>query len=291
MWNCDAKISAPDISSKCDMSLLLKYSGFVGYFCRMLHLRTPLDLPTEYMPEGGVYLVDKPLGWTSFDVVNKIRFHLGRKLNVKRPKVGHAGTLDPLATGLLVLCVGQHTKMINELQAEEKTYTGHFVLGATTASYDRETPVTDLRPTQHLTAADLEAARAQFMGELNQYPPIYSAVKMDGKKLYEVARAGKTVELETRPVEILEFTLGEPQVIVPGQEVEVLLKPTVKYFPEEHGLRVPFMVRCTKGTYIRSLAHDFGEALGCGGYLGSLCRKASGRFDLKDAHTVEEWVR
>jgi tRNA pseudouridine55 synthase len=257
----------------------------------MITIRTPDQDPTTYMPEGGVYLVDKPLGWTSFDVVNKIRFHLGRRLGEKRPKVGHAGTLDPLATGLLVLCVGSHTKLISGLQAEEKLYEGHFVLGATTASYDRETETEHWLSTDHITAEMLEAARLQFMGKLDQYPPMYSAVKVDGQKLYDLARAGKALDLATRPVEILEFTLGQAEIIIPGQEQEVLLKPTVRYYPEERGLRVPFRVRCTKGTYIRSLAYDFGKVLGCGGHLGSLRRTGSGAFDLKDAFTVENWVK
>lgn len=253
-------------------------------------LQPQLD-PHQYMPEGGVYLVDKPLGWTSFDVVNKVRFALGRRLGQKRPKVGHAGTLDPLATGLLVICVGQHTKLISGLQAEEKLYTGHFVLGATTASYDRETPPEHWQSTEHITPALLEQVRKQFLGPLQQLPPIFSAVKVDGKKLYEVARAGKSLELQPRAVEIMDFQIGEPEPITPGDKDTALLKPTVRYFPEEKGIRIPFVVRCSKGTYIRSLAHDFGQALGCGAYLGSLRRTGSGHFSVADAWSVEEWVK
>jgi tRNA pseudouridine55 synthase len=256
-----------------------------------LRILTPAHDPLTYMPEGGgIFLVNKPLGWTSFDVVNKIRFALGRKIGEKRPKVGHAGTLDPLATGLLIICVGKYTKQIDTFQAEHKIYTGHFVLGAVTPSYDRETDVEQLKPFDHITSSDLEQARNTFMGKLAQYPPIYSAVKMDGKKLYEVARAGNTVELETRPVEIFRFDIGKPEVIQPGDKDEILLKPTVRYLPEAYGLRVPFEVQCSKGTYIRSLAYDFGQVLGCGAYLGSLVRAQSGAFNIKDTYSVDEWV-
>lgn len=242
------------------------------------------------MPEGGVFLVDKPLGWTSFDVVNKIRFALGRRLNEKRPKVGHAGTLDPLATGLLLICVGKHTKQIDLLQAERKIYSGHFIFGAVTASYDRETPIENQVPTDHLTQEMIEQARNQFIGPLAQYPPMFSAVKMDGKKLYEVARAGKTLELEARKVEIFQYEVGRLEKVSENQTQDILLKPTVKYFPEVHGIRVPFEVTCSKGTYIRSLAFDMGQTLGCGGYLGSLRRTASGNFTVHQAYTVDQWV-
>jgi tRNA pseudouridine55 synthase len=256
-----------------------------------LRILNPALDPLVYMPDGGgILLVNKPLGWTSFDVVNKIRFALGRRLNEKRPKVGHAGTLDPLATGLLVICVGKYTKQIDTFQAEQKVYSGHFVLGAMTPSYDRETPVEQLKPIETIDLTALERVRDTFLGKLAQYPPMYSAVKMDGKKLYEVARAGKTLELETRPVEIYSFELGTPETIRPGDKAEVLLKPTVRYLPEEHGVRLPFRVVCSKGTYIRSLAHDFGQTLGCGAYLGSLQRDQSGHFGLQDAYSVEEWV-
>jgi tRNA pseudouridine55 synthase len=256
----------------------------------MIKVRTLAEHPDQYMPEGGVLLVDKPLGWTSFDVVNKLRYALGKRLGQKRPKVGHAGTLDPLATGLLVICIGNHTKEIGGLQSDGKTYEGHFVLGATTASYDRETEPIDFQPVDQITEAMLEATRLLFLGKLNQYPPIFSAVKMDGKKLYEVARAGKTLDLETRPVEIFDFQLGSPVLIKKGAEQEVLLKPTVKYYPEEYGLRLPFVVKCSKGTYIRSLAFDFGAALGCGAYLGGLRRTVSGQFDIANAASVDAWV-
>ncbi len=246
--------------------------------------------PQQYMPTGGLFLVDKPLGWTSFDVVNKIRFALGRRLGMKRPKVGHAGTLDPLATGLLVICVGGHTKLISDLQAEEKCYTGHFVLGATTASYDRETPPEHWQSTEHITPDLLEHTRKQFLGSLQQLPPMFSAVKVEGKKLYEVARTGKSMELQPRTVEIYDFQIGEPEQITPNHTVTSLLKPTVRYYAEERGIRIPFEVRCSKGTYIRSLAHDFGLALGCGGYLGSLRRTGSGAFSVEDAWSVESWV-
>jgi tRNA pseudouridine55 synthase len=261
-----------------------------NYLCSMSKILTPQHDFVAAMPEGGVLLVNKPLGWTSFDVVNKIRFALGRRIQEKRPKVGHAGTLDPLATGLLILCIGRCTKQIDLLQAEAKVYTGHITLGATTPSYDRETDAEDLRETAHITDAMLEATRQKYVGRLNQVPPIYSAIKKEGKKLYEIARAGQSLELETRPVEIHDFTIGKAESITKNTEEETLLKPTVRYIPETHGLRVPFVVGCSKGTYIRSLAFDFGQDLGCGGYLGSLVRTQSGHFSLAQAYSVEEWV-
>ncbi|MFN7312731.1 MAG: tRNA pseudouridine(55) synthase TruB [Bacteroidota bacterium] len=227
--------------------------------------------------EGSVLVVDKPLEWTSFDVVNKIRHtlvkHLHKfkiiELGTKRKiKVGHAGTLDPLATGVLVVCIGKETKNIDAYMASEKEYTGTFFLGATTASYDRETQTENEADITYLNPETIYATTAQFTGVLQQLPPMHSAIKKDGKRLYESARAGEEVELTPRTVEIKQFEIT--QVNLPF---------------------VDFKVICSKGTYIRSLAHDFGKALGCGAYLYALCRTRSGNFEIKDALTVEQVVQ
>ncbi|RYY96364.1 MAG: tRNA pseudouridine(55) synthase TruB [Chitinophagaceae bacterium] len=215
--------------------------------------------PNKY-DEGQVLLVNKPLRWTSFDAVRKLR-HL-----VRTKKVGHAGTLDPLATGLLIVCTGKFTKKINEYMAQEKEYTGTITLGAVTPTYDLESAPQDFKPFEHLTEAELRAATAPFTGTIQQLPPAHSAIKKDGKRLYELARAGKEVVLEPRTVTIREFEL------------------TRIALPE-----VDFRVVCGTGTYIRSLANDFGAALGTGGYLSALCRTRIGAFLNSDAKTMEEW--
>ena len=214
--------------------------------------------------EGELLLINKPYRWTSFDVVGKIR-------NAFKPlklKVGHAGTLDPLATGLLIICTGKMTKQIDTFQAQEKEYTGTFVLGASTPSYDMETEPDQHYPTDHLTAEMLQALTARFIGTLDQYPPAHSAVKQDGERLYEKARRGETVELKTRKVTITEFELTRIEL------------------PE-----VDFRVVCSKGTYIRSLAHDFGIAAGSGAYLSRLRRTKSGDYQVEDAFEVLELVK
>jgi tRNA pseudouridine55 synthase len=208
---------------------------------------------TNPFEEGQVILVNKPLRWTSADVVKKIR-------NRVHAKVGHAGTLDPLATGLLILCTGKFTKKINEFMAQEKEYTGTFTLGATTASFDLETETENQKDYSHITAANIEAVAKQFLGEILQVPPVYSAIKKNGQRSYDLARQGKAVTLEGRKVTIRVF------------EMEILQLPLVA-----------FRVVCTTGTYIRSLAHDVGQALGCGAYLSSLCRTRIGQYRLEDA--------
>jgi tRNA pseudouridine55 synthase len=203
--------------------------------------------------EGQLILVNKPLRWTSADVVKKIR-------NQVHAKVGHAGTLDPLATGLLILCTGKFTKKINEYMSQEKEYTGSLILGATTASYDLETIPENPKDFSQITTADLEKVCRQFSGEIIQVPPVYSAIKKDGKRSYDLARQGKAVALDGRKVTIRAF------------EMKMEKLPLVS-----------FRVVCSTGTYIRSLVNDVGEALGCGAYLSSLCRTRIGTYKLEDA--------
>lgn len=216
--------------------------------------------------EGETLLVDKPLHWTSFDVVNKLRYAISKAVG-KKLKVGHAGTLDPLATGLLIVCTGKMTKQIDTIQAQEKEYEGTLKLGETTPSYDAETAVDATLPTQHITEEAIKKATESFTGNILQVPPMYSALKVGGKTLYEEARKGKTIEVASRPVEIKVF------------EITNIAMPFVD-----------FRVVCSKGTYIRSLAHDFGKALESGAYLTALRRTRSGDFNVADALTVEEWV-
>ena len=203
-------------------------------------------------------LVNKPLRWTSFDVVHKLR----RIFKIK--KIGHAGTLDPLATGLLIICTGKMTKQIDSYQAQEKEYTGTFTLGQTTPSHDLETEVSAAVSVAHLTNEQLEACRKKFIGTISQTPPMHSAIKVDGKRAYELARKGVARELKSREVLISEFEW----------KVELPI--------------VHFRVVCSKGTYIRSLARDIGETLGVGAYLSSLCRTRIGHFKLEDAKTIEQ---
>ena len=218
--------------------------------------------------EGSTIIVDKPLTWTSFDVVNKIRWNLKQALKVKKIKVGHAGTLDPLATGLLILCIGKHTKLIDSIMIGEKTYTGTFLLGKTTPSYDLETEFNQDFETNHITNELLESIRLKFLGEIQQVPPIFSAKQIDGQRAYDLARAGKEVELKANSVHISEF------------------KITSNRFPE-----IDFEISCSKGTYIRSIAHDFGKALNSGATLIKLRRTNSGEYSINDAKSVEEWIQ
>lgn len=212
--------------------------------------------------DGKVVLFDKPLKWTSFDAVKKVR------ILTRVSKVGHAGTLDPLATGLLIVCTGKFTKKINEYMGMEKEYTGTFTLGATTASYDLETEPENLKDTSHLTEDMIHAATHAFTGPIMQVPPAHSAIKKDGKPVYLAARKGLEVKLEPRPVTIHAF------------EIEKIELPIVH-----------FRVVCSTGTYIRSLAHDFGAALGVGGYMSSLRRTRIGIFKVEDAYTVESFEK
>jgi tRNA pseudouridine55 synthase len=217
---------------------------------------------TNTFEEGKVILINKPLHWTSFDVVRKIR----NLIRIK--KVGHAGTLDPLATGLLIVCTGKFTKKINEYQAQEKEYTGTFTLGAVTPTYDLESEPENFKNYDHVTKELLDETTKKFIGEIDQTPPIHSAVKQQGKPVYLAARKGHDVKLEPRKITIKEFEITDMKLPV-----------------------VSFRVVCTTGTYIRSLANDFGEALGCGGYLSSLCRTRIGEFRLEEAMTMDQFMQ
>jgi tRNA pseudouridine 55 synthase len=216
---------------------------------------------TNTFEEGKVILLNKPLHWTSFDAVRKIR----NLIRIK--KVGHAGTLDPLATGLLIICTGKFTKKINEYQAQEKEYTGSFTLGAVTPTYDLESEPQNFKNYEFVTKELLNETTKKFLGEIDQTPPIHSAVKQQGKPVYLAARKGHDVKLEPRKITIKEFEIINVELPV-----------------------VYFKVVCTTGTYIRSLANDFGEALGCGAYLSSLCRTRIGEFNVEDAMTIEEFI-
>lgn len=221
----------------------------------------------ETFINGRVLLLDKPLHWTSFQLVNKVRWEIKQKFKLKKIKVGHAGTLDPLATGLLIICTGKQTKQIDQYQAQEKEYTGTFELGSTTPSFDLETDINQTFDTSHLNSEMIKNATRQFIGEVSQLPPVFSAVKKDGKRLYEFARAGETVELKPRQVSISEFEITNIDA-----------------------LTVYFRVVCSKGTYIRSLADDFGKALNCGAHLSSLRRTRIGNFKIENAQTLEEFL-
>lgn len=224
-------------------------------------------LPGYDFKAGALLLVDKPVGWTSFDVVNKIRHKLKRKLKVKKIKVGHAGTLDPMASGLLLICTGKATKTLANHQGLPKVYTGTFEIGASTPSYDAETEIEARFPIDHITPDLLEQAREQFLGSIEQVPPMFSAIKVDGQPLYKKARKGQVVEVAPRPVEIFDFRFTRVEL------------------PE-----IDFEVHCSKGTYIRSLAYDFGKALRSGAYLKSLRRTKIGEFSLKEAWELEDLV-
>jgi len=205
-------------------------------------------------------LINKPLHWTSFDAVRKIR----NLVNVK--KVGHAGTLDPLATGLLIICTGKFTKKLSEFMAREKEYTGSITLGAVTPTFDLESKPQNQKSYQSISAEDIRSATSRFIGELMQIPPAHSAIKKDGKRVYKLARSGQEVKLDPRKVFISEF------------EINPIELP-----------KIYFKVVCSTGTYIRSLANDVGEVLGCGAYLSSLCRTRIGEFKIEDAMTIEEF--
>ncbi len=216
---------------------------------------------------GKILLIDKPLTWSSFQAVNKIKYTLKRKYNLPKSfKIGHAGTLDPLATGLLIICTGKFTKKIPELQGMIKEYTGTITLGATTPSYDLETEVDETFPTQHITEDLIRETTKQFIGEIDQKPPVFSALKKDGKRLYELARAGEEVEIQSRKITIHEFEITKID------------------FP-----KVDFRVVCSKGTYIRSLAYDFGLALNSGAYLSALRRTKIGEFSVENSVRADEF--
>lgn len=224
-------------------------------------------MTTEAILEGQVILIDKPLTWSSFQAVNKLKYHLLRKYNLpKKYKIGHAGTLDPLASGLLIICTGKFTKTISEIQAQTKEYTGTITVGATTPSYDLETEVDATFPTEHITEELIQETTKQFIGEIDQKPPVFSAIKKDGKRLYESARAGIEVEIEARKTTVYEFEITRIEL------------------PE-----IDFRVTCSKGTYIRSLAFDFGTALQSGGHLTKLRRTKIGDYSVENAVSPEEF--
>lgn len=217
---------------------------------------------------GQVLLIDKPLNWTSFQVVNKLRWEIRQAFNIKKIKVGHAGTLDPLATGLLVICTGKMTKQIDTFQGQIKEYTGTLVLGSTTPSYDLESAINATYPTEHISEALIYKTTEQFIGETQQFPPVFSALKKDGKRLYEFARAGEHVDIPSRTVNISEFEITKID-----------------------GLNIDFRVVCSKGTYIRSLANDYGKALKSGAHLSVLRRTKIGDFDVKNATSIEGFIK
>lgn len=216
---------------------------------------------------GQVLLIDKPLEWTSFQAVNKLRWHIRQRFHIKKIKVGHAGTLDPLATGLLIICTGKQTKSINEYQSQIKEYTGTFTVGGTTPSYDLESEVNETFPTEHITDELIHKTTEQFIGTIQQRPPIFSALKKDGKRLYELARKGETVDIPTREITIDEF------------EITNINLP-----------KVEFRVVCSKGTYIRSLAFDFGKALNSGAHLSALRRTKIGDYTVENAVSIETFI-
>lgn len=222
----------------------------------------------EEYQKGQVLLIDKPLTWTSFQVVNKLRWEIKQRFNIKKIKVGHAGTLDPLATGLLIICTGKQTKEIHTYQNQVKEYTGTFTLGETTPSYDLETEIDQKFPTEHITEDLLKETTKQFIGDIQQKPPIFSAIKKDGKRLYELARKGETTEIKARIVKVLEF------------EITTINLP-----------KVDFKVVCSKGTYIRSLASDFGNALNSGAHLSALRRTKIGDFSVDKSNSIEGFIK
>ena len=226
-----------------------------------------MNLSCESILEGQLLLLDKPLEWSSFQVVNKVRWTLKKKYHLKKLKVGHAGTLDPLASGLLLLCTGKMTKKISEFQALKKSYTGTITLGATTPSYDLETSFDKQFPIDHITLDQLNEVKKQFEGEIEQYPPIFSAIKKEGKRLYEYAREGETMKIDPRKISIYNFDL------------------TAINLPQ-----INFYVKCSKGTYIRSLAHDFGKMLKSGAHLSQLRRTSIGSYGVENALTPNQII-
>ena len=221
----------------------------------------------EDYKSGQILLIDKPLEWTSFQAVNKIRWHIRKRFDIKKIKVGHAGTLDPLATGLLIICTGKQTKNIHHYQGQVKEYTGTFTIGATTPSYDLESEINETFSTAHITDERIHETTKQFLGTLQQRPPIFSALKKDGKRLYEIARKGETVDIPTREIVINEFDITKID-----------------------GNNINFRVVCSKGTYIRSLAFDFGKALDTGAHLSALRRTKIGEFSVDKAVSIDKFI-
>tara|TARA_R110002049_G_scaffold305422_1_gene502034 strand:+ start:3394 stop:4089 length:696 start_codon:yes stop_codon:yes gene_type:complete len=216
--------------------------------------------------EGQVLLIDKPLQWTSFDAVKKIKNSLRKKYQLKKIKVGHAGTLDPLATGLLIICTGKKTKIIESIQSQQKEYTGTIMIGGTTPSYDLETEVDTTYPIDHITEVQMKEVSESFLGDNDQMPPDFSAKKIDGQRAYDIARKGEKPELKTKLIQIYAFDVDTSD------------------FPAVH-----FRIECSKGTYIRSIAHDFGKALGSGGHLTALRRTKIGDYHVENALAVDDF--
>lgn len=227
-----------------------------------------MNISADDFLNGQLLLIDKPLEWTSFQVVNKLRWEIRQRFNIKKIKVGHAGTLDPLATGLLIICTGKMTKQINDYQAQEKEYTGTFTLGSTTPSFDLETEIDATYPTEHITPELITKTTQPFIGEIEQFPPVFSAIKKDGKRLYEFARKGEDVIIKPRKITISEF------------EITAV-----------NNLEVDFRVVCSKGTYIRSLANDFGKALQSGAHLSALRRTRIGSQHIENAQLIDDFIK
>ena len=225
----------------------------------------PLEL--NYLDEGAMILIDKPLDWTSFDVVNKLRWSIKHFKQVKKYKVGHAGTLDPLASGLLIVCIGKYTKQIDQLSAMDKCYEGVIQLGAETPTYDAESLPDIYFPHKEITNDQLRQVESKFTGDLSQLPPMYSAVKIDGVQLYKLARKGKHIERKPRKISIDQLSLNLAS-----------------------SNTLTFSLKCSKGTYVRSLAYDIGRYLGTGGYLNSLRRTRIGQFSVHSSITIQEFM-
>mgnify|MGYP002713062770 CR=1 FL=1 len=243
-----------------------------------------MEAPQNKFQKGQILLIDKPLTWTSFNVANKIKWLIKKEFNLKKIKVGHAGTLDPLATGLLVICTGKFTKRINEIQAAEKEYTGVITLGATTPCYDLEKEVNEESPIEHITEELIQETAKSFIGEQEQIAPIHSAKKIDGKRAYEYARNGEEVELKSNIITIKAFDVEFcdcpeiPQI----EDSKINQAPAYK-----KGLHIKFRIVCTKGTYIRSIARDFGLRVNSGGHLSELRRTRIGKYKVEDSLTVD----
>ena len=227
-----------------------------------------MDYSKDSFLEGELLLINKPIGWTSFQIVNKVRWLIKSQYDLKKIKVGHAGTLDPLAEGLLIVCTGKWTKKIDEFQGQDKLYSGIFYLGATTPSFDLETEINSRQSIEHIDENILLESTNKFIGDQFQIPPIYSAIKQNGKKLYEYARKGETIELKKRKINISEFKITKIELP-----------------------KVYFKVKCGKGTYIRSLANDYGLELKSGAYLYKLKREGIGDFKIKDAISIDEFAK
>lgn len=221
----------------------------------------------EDFKNGQLLLIDKPLKWTSFQVVNKLRWHIRKAFDIGKIKVGHAGTLDPLATGLLLICTGKKTKEIGYYQGQKKGYIGTLILGSSTPSFDLETEINRSFSTKHITESLINKTTQNFIGEIKQYPPVFSAIKKDGKRLYQYARDGKEVDIKSRQISVDEFKITNIR-----------------------GLEIDFKIQCSKGTYIRSLVNDFGKALDSGAHLSSLRRINIGRYSVNDAIKIKDFT-